>query len=150
MQVAGRGRQWGQHKPGTTAGISSWEQTQFGFTDWVSDGLQWETSVCTVKMSSEGPASVNADEKCQVFNVSTNWRVRLVAHCGNISEILWWKYRERVCLLYWLLHRWGEGSVHCDSVRLRIHTYTWCTHPPPTVHYCDKLFPGANMTPLSL
>lgn len=59
-------------------------------------------------------------------------------------------WKACVCVLYWLLHRWGEGSVHCDSVRLQTHRYSWCTHLPPTVHYSDTPSPGTNTTPPSL
>lgn len=65
---------------------------------------------------------------------------------------LWWNTtKEGVCVFKCShLHRWGEGIVQCDSVHLQTHTYSWCIHPPPSVHRSDTLSPGTNTTPLSL
>lgn len=94
-------------------------------------------------------ADTNAVEKRQIFNVllqtdgSGQWSIMRVFDEDYDGTL-------RKPSVYWLLHRWGEGSVHSDSVRLQTHTYSWCTRPPPTVHWSDTRFPGTNRTLPSL
>lgn len=103
----------------------------------------------------EGPCDWK-ETKCLHYYWETSNIIKSL-HRLRVWKASWEKVMKRcervsffVCLLYWLLHRWEEGSVHWNSAHLQTYTCSWCTRPHPTVHWSDTSPPGENTMPQSL